>query len=263
MTNVSENKNKILKDFSLLCEESKLWYSLDNESLLLAITSKNPENLIDHYDVMMTYDSYEILKSKYPDNIIDNTKHSEYGSLQCKFVYNSTNIFEESPFININFILPTKIKKVKNFISLKNKAKSFAWHYSTYNSTNVRKIKNKINIAKLLKLSCNKLIYKDLINSLYDEEFEGYIVTDTFVNKHMIHKWIPNITYKRKTIMFQDMEIKILNEYDIYLNNLFGPNYNQIDLKRPILEHKNMIELWNTNLLEKVFEEPSEIKIEE
>ncbi|ACF07060.1 Uncharacterised protein [Metamycoplasma arthritidis] len=251
MNLVKENKLKILKDFVKICDENHLWYSLDGNTLLLTISTKNFDDNLDHYEVMMTYESYEKLKAKFPQHILDNTKHSEYYSLQNKFVYDAINIFDSQPFLNINLIMPTQIKKIKKYLNCSNRVRSFVEHYATYNNTNA-KVKHKVNIAKLLWYFIKKITYKDLINALHEEEFEGYIVTSPFIKKQIyLSRWLSNISFKTKDVIFLgNLTTKVISEYESYLINQYGQNYLDHEIKATDCGYKNPVEIWNLKTLE-------------
>ncbi|WP_369085745.1 hypothetical protein AB5V95_02205 [Metamycoplasma spumans] len=228
MNKVKEEKYKILKKFSDICKQNNLWWSLDSHSLLALFSENNLLEELDHFDVMMDIFSYSKLKNIVPELILDSTLHSDYYSLQNKFLENPNNFYEEQSFININLIIPTKLKKVKQYIKFSNRYKSFVNYYATLSSSNVGKLNNKINLSKLLKKHTKLITYKDIVNSLFDDAHEGFIITEPIIKKSSTNKWISNVSYKISDDKIQDIDIKYINEYDQYLINIYGEKYKKI-----------------------------------
>ena len=242
-------KIEILEEFIIICNENKVWYSLDEDSLLLAYAKNDFSEYLDNFTVILTYESYELLKQKYPQKFLDNSKHSQYFSLQIKFMNNIQNIYESQPFLDINLLLPTKINKLNKFITFRNKLKSIKCDYLSYNETNIKKISNKIYWWKLLGLY-KTLSYKTMINAIHDESFDGYVVTNKIVTRNWINKWIPNVSFKIKEIDFFGLKVKALFEYEPYLRNIYGKDFENYIIPEPKYRHLNPIELWNLNALE-------------
>ncbi|TPR54676.1 hypothetical protein [Metamycoplasma neophronis] len=243
MNKVIEEKLNILKEFTEICHENELWYSMDNHSLLALYSEENIIEELDHFDVMMTVEAYEKLKNKYPTRVLDSCKHSEYFMLQNKFVIDYEDIYKEQPFININLIMPTKTKRVKNYIKIKNRYLSFVNFYSTFNHSNISKIQNKINIAKLLKPVTKLITYKDIVNVLYDDAYEGFIVTEALIKKSSLNKWISNLSFRTHKEKINDIEVASINEYDNYLNNIYGKDYKNIKTLSDGSMHTNPVDL--------------------
>ncbi|AZZ65632.1 hypothetical protein DMC14_002455 [Metamycoplasma phocicerebrale] len=243
MNNIFENKLNILKEFMEICNENSLWYSLDSNTLLALVNNLSYWDQIDHYDVMMTFDSYEKLRNLFPNKVIDSVKHSDYLSLQNKFVFDVSKIYEECPFVNINLVIPTTTKRVKKYLKYKNRIKAFVNHFSTMNLTNISKIKSKIRTAKFLKPVVKGINYKDIYNILYDEENEGFLVTSPLINKKSLKKWITNISYKLINIEKNDLKFKAIYEYDYYLKSHYGRNWSKIEEIEIDYLHKNVIDI--------------------
>ncbi|WP_238543385.1 hypothetical protein [Metamycoplasma auris] len=243
MTKIFENKEKILASFIEICNANSLWYSLDNSSLLAAINNLDYWYNTDHYEVFMTFSSYEKLKQLYPKKILDSTSHSNYYSLQNKFVEDISLIDTDSPFLNINIIIPTTVKKIHKFFNLKNKIKCFCLHYYSMDKTNVYALKQKIRLAKLIKPFIKNLNYKDFNEFLFDKNNEGFLVTNELMNKEALHKWLTNTNFERIKIKKNNLEISVIAEYQNYLKNLFGSAWKQIsDLSIPyyFIDAKNI-----------------------
>ncbi|WP_369991406.1 hypothetical protein AB8O52_00135 [Mycoplasmopsis arginini] len=234
MTKIFKNKLAILKEFIDICNEHSLWYSLDNESLLALVNDLDFWEKTDHYEVIMTFESYEKLRELYPNKILDSVKHSDYYSLQNKFVENINNIYEDCPFIDINLIIPTSIEKIRKFYKHKNKSISYHQFFASINYTNIPKIKNKIFLSKIIKNFKSSLNYKDFINQLHDDNYEGFIVTSPLINKVFLTKWLTNTNYNLRIFEKDGLKINVINEYQSYLKNIFGSEWKKIrnlDLK--------------------------------
>ena len=161
---------------------------MDEKSLLLLFSNKDFINNLDCHNVMMTLDGYETLKANYSNNVLDNINNSEYRALQCKFVENNSDIYSDQPFININLLIPTKIDKLHKVINFKNRYLSSLNNILSYKDTNILGIKTKLFFNKLLKRHFSPLTFKSLYNEIYDEHFEGYIVTKNIINKTLYSK---------------------------------------------------------------------------
>lgn len=242
---LQDKKNEILKKFVDICNELNIWYSMDEKSLLLLFSNKDFINNLDCHSVMMTLDGYETLKANYSNNVLDNINNSEYRALQCKFVENNSDIYSDQPFININLLIPTKIDKLRKVINFKNRYLSSLNNILSYKDTNILGIKTKLFFNKLLKRHFSPLTFKSLYNEIYDEHFEGYIVTKNIINKTLYSKWIPNLSFKTLEKDLNDLPLKIIYEYETYLKNMYGENYPSYIVKESNIRHINPIELWD------------------
>lgn len=229
MTKIFENKKNILREFIEICNNNSLWYSLDNLSLLACINKLDFWNNIDHYEVFMTFQSYEKLKELFPNKILDSVKHSDYFSLQNKFVHDINLINQEIPFLNINIIIPTTVKKIKKFFNLKNKIKAFTLFYSSMQKTNIGVINQKIRLARMLKPLIKNLNYKDIFENLYDENYEGFIISSPLLNKNSLAKWLTNTNYQLLKFEKDGLEINVIAEYQNYLRNIYGNKWKELE----------------------------------
>ena len=246
---VKDKKDEILKLFVDICNENNYWYSLDDLSLLSLFSNKQINEKIDHHSVMMTYESYESLRAKYPNHVLDNAKHSEYHSLQIKFLENSENIFLEQPFININLIIPTTVNKINNFINLKNKIRSIFAFYKTYKQTNILTLRHKIKMIKSFAKFVKPLLYKTLVNDIYDENYEGFIITSPIITKNILKKWIPHTSFKLIDAKLNEINVKLFFEYENYLIEIYGKKYFEYDLQSSTNNYLNPVEIWDLNLI--------------
>ncbi|AXE60516.1 hypothetical protein DA803_00165 [[Mycoplasma] phocae] len=243
MNKIFQEKNRILKEFAHLCHENSIWYSMDNLSLLSIYSNEDWNGQTDHHDVMMSFESYEKLKALAPHRLIDSTMHSEYYSPQNKFVDDNQDLYKEQPFININLIIPTKVKNIKKYISHCTKMRSSVAYFSSWTETNITKFSNKIKMAKFLKLFFKPINYKDIANILYSEDYEGFIVTENPITKKAIRKWLANLSFDVQKETINDIEVYTINEYDQYLKNLYGIEYRNLRANSLPYFHKNIIEM--------------------
>ncbi|RMA79070.1 lipopolysaccharide cholinephosphotransferase [Metamycoplasma subdolum] len=259
MNKIMNEKLDALKEFVTLCDTHKIWYSLDNLSLLSTVSEKDIEDKIDFHEVMMTYESYEEFKTKCTDFVIDNTKHSSYKTTQIKFAKDANNFLEEKAFVNINLLLPVKVKTLKKFLNFKNYERSRMQNLQTrYRSTSAQLE------GKILSLFWPKLTYKEIINSLEDKEYEGYVTTRERINKKWKRNWITHVSFERKTIDFHGIKVKILSEFESYLTNIFGENFSDFEVEPLKNIHINLVDFVSVNTfnLAKQKEEQDKIKEE-
>ncbi|BAP39516.1 hypothetical protein [Metamycoplasma canadense] len=229
MNKIFNNKLNILKEFIEICNENSLWYSLDSKSLLSLVNNLDYWYKTDYYQVFMTFESYEKLKEIYPNKILDSVNHSDYFSLQNKFVSNIEEINKDCPFIDINIIIPTSIKKVKKIFKFKNKIKSSVLFFSSISFTNIPKIKNKIKCSNILKNFFKLINYKDINEILEDYNYEGFLVTSPIINNNFLKKWLVNTNYNLRIFEKDGLKINVIAEYQNYLKNIYGINWKQID----------------------------------
>lgn len=159
------NKDRILLEFIEICKNLNLFYSLDKLSLYGTMSKEHSWNNLDHHEIMMKYQDYEILKNACPNRVLDNTLHSLYHDLQIKFVDDNKNIFENQPFLNINLIYPTNIANIKKYLKHCNQARSFIGHYLTMTNSNDWK-------TKIILL--NLIFYQSFISQLHTKKLLIY-----------------------------------------------------------------------------------------
>ncbi|TPE57446.1 LicD family protein [[Mycoplasma] falconis] len=226
MNIIFDNKNRILKELINICKENNLWYSADNQTLLQAYSNKNNEEIFDHHDIMMTYDSYKQLKKIVPNRLIDGISNSEYYGIQAKFVDNYLEVHNSQPFVNINFVISTNLKNLKQYTKLKTRNKSKINYFAQMNLSTLSPYKTKIRFAKLFKKFVSNLNYKDVFNLLNTQKYEGYIITSKYIKSNVADKWLSNFNFETETLKIEDnIEIQCIVEADKYLNNLYGNNY--------------------------------------
>ncbi|AWX69629.1 hypothetical protein [[Mycoplasma] anseris] len=205
-----ELKWTLLKEFVEICDNNHIWYSLDKKLLLYAINNVE-EEIEDDFEVMMTFESYEKLKTLHSKFVLDNCKHNLYHSQQIKFQKDCENIEEEQPFIKINLLLPTKAVNVKKLFTTKYKMKNWACNLKL-NSTVSHLIWN---------IPFFRWNYKQLINLIHEEIFEGFIVIGGTIDKAIKKTWIPNVNYQTKKVFYKNLYLKVFNEANVYLANIY------------------------------------------
>ncbi|QJG66961.1 hypothetical protein [Mycoplasma phocoenae] len=237
MTNVEKNKFKILQEFCYLCDQHDIWYSVDQYTLLEIVTQTQYNQVLNNFSVMMTLKSYEQFKNLFPNRILDNTMIDKYSDIQPKFVVNIDNIYNDYPFLNINLLIPTTEKKVKNIKKVNNKLRMWACHFNSQIMAKNVSILLKKMIAKTLLKLLKPITYKELANILVAKKYDYF-----YVLSYKKSSWINNISYKREIKTFKNFEVKIISEYNDYLTNTFGLKYKQTKIPKKKYEYQNSIE---------------------
>lgn len=215
----------ILNSFLNKCYENQIWFSLAGKTLLSAITNKNYYKS-DHYlEVFMTFESFDQLKNKYNENIIDSTNTLDYFYLNPIYVEKDIN-----KLIKINILIPASIKKTEKFYSLKNskRQKIGYWKYRNYD----RGFLKKFWYNKIMSKFLSPLLWEEIYANIYSDKFEGYFVVDEFqsnINNH----WIPSITFKMQNVNFLSINCPILKESKLYLQKKFGLNWQNFAENKP------------------------------
>ncbi|MBN0919545.1 hypothetical protein [[Mycoplasma] gypis] len=242
MNNIYDKKWTLLKEFIDICKENNLWYSADGYTLLSAATNFDFTQNLEYFEVMMKYDSYEKLKFLFPTRVVDNTTISLYKDLQIKFVFNETNIFEDTNFIKINLIMPTTLKKVKKINSFSNIFRYKLQYFKTFKNTTLFSIKAKKFFAKMLSVFFKTITYKEVVNKTYEGHYEGFFVAKN-LSKKLSNRWISNLSNHVVIFKWNDLEINALNEYSDYLKINFGNDLNKVKIPNSKYFYLNVIDI--------------------
>lgn len=213
------NYSKILTFFVSICSENNLWYSLANNTLLSAKTNIDYYENIGILEIFVTEETYSVLRNKYKENVIDFTCSDSFYLL-TPFFY----MKENNKFIKIIIIVPTNVKKIEKFLSVKNKIR--------YNYSNFLTFKNGYNffskivfgVFRIFPLFFLPLDYKETYDLLYDHDYRGFFAMNS-ANELSIKNWFPNLTFKTKNISFLNNEVKIIKECDEFLLARYGQNW--------------------------------------
>lgn len=158
---------------------------------------------------MMTPESFALLKKKVKDKIVDSSSDKRIKKLSTFFVKDASDLAIEQPFIEIRILVPTTIKKMKKFRSIQ------------YWITN--KVKNR------------KINTRNALNDLFDKKFEGYLLLEKR-RQSLDVSWIQSFNLTRITKKFNEIDVKITQDYQEILKAWFGPNFMKSHV--PIFEYK-------------------------
>lgn len=236
------NKDRILLEFIEICKNLNLFYSLDRLSLYGTMSKEHSWNNLDHHEIMMKYQDYEILKNACPNRVLDNTLHSLYHDLQIKFVDDNKNIYENQPFLNINLIYPTNIANIKKYLKHCNQARSFIGHYLTMTNSNDWKTKNNIIKSHFLSIFYKPITYKEVANLLIKNDHQGFLISSPIIKKDSLKYWLPNIKFETKKVIINNIEVNVLVEFDQYLKNVYEVEYFEHSIPQRKIEYINPIE---------------------
>lgn len=207
----------ILKSFTKKCLDEKIWFALAGKTLLSSLTNEKYHLNDDYLEVFMTFESFELFRQKFPENIIDSTNVFNYQYLNPFYIEPSENIL-----IKINIIVPASIKKSEKFFSLKNKKRQWIgyWVFNKHSKKFFSKV-----YYKFLSLFYTPLLWQEVYSNIYKEKYEGFFVIDNF-DLNINTNWIPSITFDMKSINFLEIECPIIKESELYLIKRFGFDWN-------------------------------------
>ncbi len=198
MTFTRKDLLKWTSEFIKRCDDNKIWYVADQQTLLGTYRHGGFVPWHETSEVMMTPESYRQLQRLFPNNVVDNVMDASYKGLQPAFVENAERWMEEKPFVRIRLIVPTTLAKIKKFRSKGGFVKD--------------------------SFSGKKDTIKNAVNTLYDRSHEGfYTITSRFSED--ILNWIPNMSFNRKKMKFNTIEISTLVDSEKVLEIWYGKDY--------------------------------------
>ncbi|AAT27526.1 hypothetical protein [[Mycoplasma] mobile] len=217
MQNQKESlKFLLLKEFNIRCKENKIFYSLFSKTLENSLNSPNYLNEKEELEVLMTLESYLLLKEKFPLNCLDNTNHSKFFLLNPRFVLNKNTFKYGDDYIKIIIILPT----------LKSRA-FLATDLLKYIRLKIGSLRTNRNFGKKLKFWENLILFLlpkkffkfttydicDKLSLNKDEETEGFFKIN---ESHFSFKnsWQVNFNSVTKEVIFLNSSFTILKIFD-------------------------------------------------
>ncbi len=216
---LNNNYKEVFAKFLSICDDNNLWYSLANNTLLSAKTNNNYFENIDIMEVFVTNETFIFLKSNYKNNLIDFTCSDNFY-LSTPFFYIKNN----NKFIKIIIIVPTTIKQVDKFYKLKNKIK--------FNYSNLLTFKKGYNLSTQFSFFWLKMFscffvpmeQNNFYDSLYSDKHTGFLGINS-LNEQSAKNWFPNLTFKVEKVLFLDLNVKIIKEYDSFLSTRYGEDW--------------------------------------
>ncbi len=226
---IVSNLVNILKSFLLKCKEHKIWYSVGGESLL---NLKNNELKTDqkYIEIFMLNDDFDRFQNLFPNNILSSHISSDY-------LFTSPIYFEnkEESFIKISLLVRASIKKTEKFYTLKNITRQKISFYESFQNASSFLDKTKKKYYKFLTLFYSPLSYEEIISNVYDKEnYQGFFIIDSLkpnINKN----WIPALSFKLTKENWNNLELNIMNEWEVFLIKRYGNDWN----KNPV-EYKKL-----------------------
>lgn len=198
MTKKKQDLMEILKKFIAICSKHKIWYSLDANTLLGAIRHGGFVPWDIRLQVMMTAESFALLKKRASVNIVDSSNNDDIKKLSAFFVKEGSDLKQEQPFIEIRILVPTTIKKMKKF-------RSFGYWISS-------------------KITSRKINTRIAINDLVDKKYEGYLLLEKR-RQNMDDSWIQALDLTTEIVKFNNINVNVLKSYNKILTTWYGENY--------------------------------------
>lgn len=200
-----------IEKFVTFCQAHDIWYAVDLYTLLGLYNPQTKSLLSGPFEVMMTFSSYKRLKRLAPNNVIDSSIDKKFKTLICGYVENNQTWKTPGPFIQIRLVLPTSIKKVKQF----NNRLHYGWEKICKIESNVQ----------------NALIF------LQQSRHEGYFWLDKRFKK-INYNWSPVVDFATVQVPFAHFEVAVLKNSPSILKKWFGLNWQSKQkrhFKRPYL----------------------------
>lgn len=232
---------KLAKEFHQICEKHKIWYVVDCGTLLGAIRDEKMIPWDDDFDVMMTPESFAKLQKLFPERIIS-TDTKNYPLLIPKFMINKKDFLTSAVFIDIFIAIPSTMKKVRRFRSLRNKIR-FATQavHSTWEPNSFWPKVYKILSWPFHKIS-KRMTYQEAITILKSDNPTGYFTIDNPIDPLSIN-WQIEISGKRIKKSFEDFTVFVPVEYEPILQNKYTINYLVPNKQKRSIEHVNTVSI--------------------
>ena len=234
---------KLAKEFVNICDTNDIWYSVDNGSLLGTVREKGMIPWDDDFDVMMTPKSFNKLKQKFPDRVID-TDENGYPLLIPKFMINKGLFLESAVFVDIFLVIKTNIKNIKKYRSFRNKTRfAFQTIHSDFIAFNFGSKFFKF-ISWPFKKIPKRMTYQEAIEILEAKEGEAdvYFTIDNPIDPLKINLQ-KEISFKTEKMKFEDFQVNVPVEYKDILKQKYGDDYMTPNKQARSIEHVNAISI--------------------
>ena len=232
---------KLAKEFADICHKNKIWYTLDNGSLLGAVREKGMIPWDDDFDVMMTWESYKQLKKKFPQRVI-NTDNQGYPLLIPKFMKNKKDYLKSAVFVDIFIVVPTTMKKIKKYRSFKNKTRfAIQCVHSSWKPYNFASKFFKI-ISFPIKSFFKRMTIEEAVKLLNTKKHEVYFTIDNPVDLLKVNLQ-KNISFKRIKKRFENFNVYLPIEYEDILRQKYGNDYMIPNKNHRSFEHINAVSI--------------------
>ncbi|MGL4343144.1 MAG: hypothetical protein ACRCRZ_01055 [Metamycoplasmataceae bacterium] len=225
---------KILKNFSDICKNANLWYSLGNLTLLSAINKSQNFIQNEYIEIFVTIDTLNYLKKMHPKNILDSSTRNNFYTINPFFIMKGIGV-------DIKLIIIVETTDIKLYKKIKNK-QIISYYYNHFlNNKKHFNLKTFFIYNFLFKMlfffPFKPLSYMELFDSLNDEKYRGFYLINNLSEKFS-KNWIPNTTFKTKNIFFLNIEVPVFLEYQIFLIQRYGKNYeNAPKLEKDIINY--------------------------
>ena len=233
MNHLEQHKKELMtffKELKKILDENNLWYIAEFGTQLGAVREQNMIEWDDDIDLGISIETYNFLKSHYPENVLD-TDQKGYPFLFPKWVPNRKKFLDTDLFIDIFIIVPTTYKKIKKY-----KSNLTIYKFSNQMFNKGSKYKPTDGLGKFLKCllwpiqwTSKKISTNDSLNMLYEKEKPeiNFLINLPILPKKHIdgqnHR--PLNIWQREKTKFGDTEIFIPSEYDYCLKLSYGDKY--------------------------------------
>lgn len=260
---IQQKELKMLKVFHDICEEHGFVYYAIGGTLLGAVRHQGFIPWDDDIDVGMPREDYEKFKAlcdkavlPYPYRCVHEKNDVSYTKAFAKIQDVSTRILmkdsaiakEESLWIDIfplDGLPANKLKQIYHkfrYLYTRMMVQLSQFNYIVNQSKENRPIHEKVIIALAKIFRVEKWLSYEKRQKKYIDTIKKYSVDEKYMGNYTgaykLKELVPSSYFKEaKSLLFEDMYIKVPNQYENYLTAIYGANYMQLPPKEQQKQH--------------------------
>ncbi|WP_406615995.1 diacylglycerol cholinephosphotransferase Mf1 [Mycoplasmopsis hyopharyngis] len=240
MTDKQLRTLNLLKEFVQIANENNLDYLIFYGSLLGTIRHNGFIPWDDDVDLVISKETFDFLKQNYLHKLKINENSNNF-LLIPKFS-NDEDTNEEAVFLDLFVGVPTTNKRIKKYLSIKNKVRYI------HSFSHRRTFKCQWGIRALKPLLCwswlsKRYLFNDAYNDLFDKDGNLFAIINWPFKKVTYNNIFDNIDFKNYTMhQFEDIQVRVPSNWEeIFLKN-YGPNW-KTPIKYKMSEHLGMYDM--------------------
>ncbi|ADN68769.1 diacylglycerol cholinephosphotransferase Mf1 [Mycoplasmopsis fermentans] len=231
---------ELLKEFIEICNKHNLDYCAMYGTALGAIRHNGFIPWDDDIDLLISIETYKFLKENYRNLIVDWETRNSF--LMFPKFSKDKDSQKDATFLDLFIDIPTTKKRIKKYLSLKNKL----GYLNAYSQRKFFDIQWGMKIAKVLLFwtrMFKKPNYQKALETLYEPNSNIHHVINWPFKKATKINIYENINFfDTIDVKFEDIKIRVPKNYEtIFLQN-YGPNW-RIPKKYKMSEHLGMYDM--------------------